>query len=215
MKIITLILAISLSAGLTFSQNTTDLKLKPAKEPATNWSLNLLFSDNGFGIGGAKHFQISKDVSVLTGIFFSGAKDSREFEQTDFFGNTVTPFKENRLFMVPVINIGMQFRLFREDVTDNMRPYFNFGAAPTAIVYTPYEKSFFTSFKYAKAKYTVGAFAGVGVDYLTSKSSALSFNIRYYYISLFGEGIKSISLNEKKQFGGVYFVFSYNFLKMK
>jgi outer membrane protein W len=105
--------------------------------------------------------------------------------------------------------------LFREDVSDNMRPYFNFGAAPTAIVYTPYEESFFASFKYAKAKYTVGAFAGVGVDYLTSKSSALSFNIRYYYISLFGEGIRSISLNEKKQFGGVYFVFSYNFMGMK
>jgi len=215
MKNLIAILAIAFSAHLIFSQSQTEVKLKTKKEPVTNWSINLLFSDNGFGFGGAKHFQLSKDLSVFTGLFFSGAKDNREFEQTDFFGQTITPFKENRLFLVPVINIGLQFRLFREDVTDNMRPFFNFGASPTAIVYTPYNKSFFTSFKYAKSKFTVGAFAGIGVDYLTNKSSALSFNIRYYYISLFSEGIRSISLNEKKQFGGVYFVFGYNFLKMK
>jgi outer membrane protein W len=115
--------------------------------------------------------------------------------------------------MVPVINLGMQYRLFREDVTDNMRPFVNFGISPTAIVTTPYSESFFSSFKYAQAKYTVGGFAGIGVDYLTNKTTSLSFNLRYYYIGLFGEGVKSLSINEKKQFGGVYFVFSYNFMK--
>jgi hypothetical protein len=215
MKKLIIFIILAVTAGYTLSQNQNEIKLKSQKEPATNWSLNLLFSDNGFGIGGAKHFQVSKDISFFTGIFFSGAKDSREFEQSDIWGNSITPFKENRLFLVPVINLGMQFRMFREDVSDNMRPYFNFGIAPTAIVYTPYVKSFFSSFKYARAKYTVGGFAGIGVDYLTNKTSALSFNIRYYYIGLFGDGVRSISINEKKQFGGVYFVFSYNFLKMK
>jgi hypothetical protein len=215
MKIFISIFILALSTCLTLTQDKPELKLKPEKESVTNWSLNLMFSDNGFGFGGAKHFQISKDASIFTGIFFSGAKDNREFEQSDILGNSITPFKENRLFMIPVINIGMHYRMFREDVTDNMRPYLNFGIAPTAVVYTPYEKTFFSSFKYAKAKYTVGGFAGVGVDYLTSNTSSLSFNIRYYYISLFGEGIRSISISEKKQFGGIYFVFSYNFMKMK
>jgi hypothetical protein len=215
MKIFISLLILLVFTAVNFSQDKNSLKLKSPKEPVNNWSLNLLFSDNGFGVGATKYFQVSKDMSLFTGLFFSGAKDNREFEQSDIFGNSITPFKENRLFMVPVLNFGMQYRMFREDVTDNMRPYFNLGIAPTAIVYTPYRESFFSSFKYAKAKYTVGGFAGVGVDYLTINTSSISFNIMYYYISLFGEGIKSISVSEKKQYGGVYFVFSYNFMNMR
>jgi hypothetical protein len=185
---------------------------KEYKEPISNWGLNLTFSDNGFGVGATKFFNLSKDVSMFGSVTFSGAKDDREFDQTDIFGNSITPFKENRLFMAPVINLGMQFRLFSEDVSDNMRPFVNFGVAPAAIIYTPYNEPFFPSFSKAKAKYTVGGFAGIGLDYLTSKTTALSFNVRYYYLNLFGEGIRSISTNEKKEFGGIYFIFSYNFL---
>lgn len=217
MKTLIIAIAFLISINLAYTQNQespkTTVRLKEKKEPFNNWSLNLTFSDNGFGFGAAKFFNISKDVSGFAGIVFSGAKDDREFDQTDIFGNSVTPFKVNRLFMVPLLNLGMQIRLFREDVSDNMRPFINFGVAPTAIIYTPYSEPFFPSFKYAKAKYTVGGFAGVGLDYLTSKNSGLSFNLRYYYISLFGEGIRSISTTEKKQFGGIYFVFSYNFMK--
>jgi outer membrane protein W len=182
-------------------------------EPLNNWSFNLTFSDNGFGFGASKYFNLSKDFSLITGMFLSSAKDDREFEQSDIFGNSVTPFKQNRLFLLPVLNIGAQYRMFRKDVTDEMRPYINFGLSPSAVVYTPYSESFLTSFKYARAKYTVGGYIGVGLDYLSSKKSALGFNVRYYYISLFGSGVKSLSTNEKKQFGGIYFVFSYNFLK--
>lgn len=215
MKIISIILILVIFGSSALSQEIDELKPGSRKDTYNNWAINLLFSDNGFGLGGTKYFKISKDISLLTGIFFSGAKDNREFETIDIFGNTETPFKVNRLFLIPVVNFGMQIRMFREDVSDNMRPFINFGIAPTAIVYTPYEKSFFSSFKYARAKYTVGGFAGLGVDYVTSKTTSLSFNLRYYYISLFGDGIKSISTNEKKQFGGIYFVFSYNFMKVK
>lgn len=201
-----------LIAGETDSIKQTT-KLKQNKEPRNNWSLNLSFSDNGFGLGTTKAFKLSRDVSFNAAIYFSSAKDDREFDQTDIFGNSITPFKENRLFMLPIINLGMQIRLFREDVTDDMRPFVNFGVSPTAIVYTPYNEPFLTSFKYAKAKYTIGGYAGVGLDYLTNRTSSLSFNLRYYYINLFGEGIRSISTSEKKQFGGIYFIFSYNFMK--
>lgn len=217
MKKLILITALLAITALTFSQGADSLapKMKIKKEPRNNWSINLSFSDNGFGLGATKYFALSKDVSLQTGIFFSGAKDDREFEQSDFFGNTVTPFKVNRLFMFPVINIGLQYRLFREDVTDNMRPFVNFGVSPAAIMYTPYNESFFSSFKYAKAKYTVGGYVGFGLDYINNRSSGLSFNLRYYYLRLFGEGIQSISTTEMKNFGGIYFVFSYNFLKQE
>lgn len=203
------------SMSQTNDSNLTQPKNKRLKnEPQNNWSVNLTFSDNGFGLGGEKHFIISKDLSVTAGILFSGVKDDREFEQSDIFGNSVTPYKVNRLFLFPILNAGMRYRLFREDVTDNMRPFINFGISPAVIIYTPYSESFFSSFKYAKAKYTVGGYAGIGVDYITNKSSGLSFNLRYYYMRLLGsEGIQSISTNTIKNFGGIYFVFSYNFMK--
>ena len=206
-----LIFLLLISVFSSYSQYTYITKEKP--EPVNNWSFNLTFSDNGFGFGASKYFNINKDISLITGLFLSSAKDDREFEQSDIFGNSVTPFKQNRLFLLPVLNIGAQYRMFRENVTDEMRPYINFALSPSAVVYTPYSESFLTSFKYARAKYTVGGFIGVGLDYLSSKKSALGFNIRYYYIGLFGSGVKSLSTNEKKQFGGIYFVFSYNFLK--
>jgi len=213
-----------LMAGFAFSQSLPKLKLskdfnsnktnlfQQKKEYNNNWSINVVFSDNGFGAGATIFKQFNSDLSSFAGIFFSGAKDEREFDVIDIFGNTYTPYKVNRMFMIP-LNIGLQFRLFREDVTDDLRPLVNFGFSPTAIIYTPYNESFFSSFSKAKAKYTVGAFAGVGLDYLTSKRSSLSLNVRYYYTQLFGQGIESLESKEKKFFGGLYFVFSYNFMK--
>jgi len=205
------------SESLTLAQYKTgdagNFTLRNAREPYNNWSINLLFSDNGFGLGATIYKYFGQDVSGFTSIFFSGAKDEREFETTDIFGNTYTPYKVNRLFMIP-LNIGLQFRLFREDVTDELRPFVNAGVTPTAIIYTPYSESFFSSFGHAKAKYTVGGFAGLGMDYLTSKRSSLSLNIRYYYLHIFGKGIESLQSREKNFFGGLFFVFSYNFMKM-
>lgn len=215
MKKTLILLFLILSVTASNSQQTDSLKnkLKSRKEPQNNWAINLTFSDNGFGLGAAKFFNLSKNVTFNAGIMFSGAKDDREFDQTDIFGNSVTPFKVNRLFLFPVLNFGMQYRLFSDDVTSDMRPFINFGVSPAAIIYTPYNEPFFASFKYARAKYTIGGYAGVGLDYMTSRTSGLSFNLRYYYMRLFGEGIRSISTAEIKNFGGIYFVFGYNFMK--
>lgn len=201
--------------GLNLSTDYNSNRTYPyqqKKEYHNNWSINVVFSDNGFGAGATIFKQLNPGVTSFAGIFFSGAKDEREFDVVDIFGNTYTPYKVNRMFMIP-LNLGLQFRLFREDVTDDLRPMLNFGIAPTAIIYTPYEESFFSSFGRARAKYTVGAFAGIGLDYLTSKKSSLSLNVRYYYTQLFGQGIESLESKEKKYFGGLYLVFSYNFMK--
>jgi outer membrane protein W len=208
---------IALSQNSTLSLNGDNISgedlptLKINKEPYNNWSINVLFSDNGFGAGAQLFKKFSPDISLFAGIFFSGAKDDREFEVYDIFGNSYVPNKIHRMFMIPV-NLGVQFRLFREEVTDDLRPHVNVGLSPTAIIYTPYAESFFPSFGHARAKYTVGAFASVGVDYLTSKSSSLNMDIRYYYTQLFGSGIESLESKEKKFFGGLYLVFSYNFM---
>ncbi len=180
-------------------------------EPMKKWSLNLSFSDNGFGAGASLFKQLSKDISAFGSLYFSAAKDDREFETTDIYGNTYVPYKINRMFMIPV-DIGLQYRMFREDVTDDLRPNVSFGITPAAVIYTPYNEGFISSFGKARAKYTVGGFAGFGVDYLTSKTNSLSMNVRYYYINLFDNGIESLQGKQKTFFGGLYFNFSYNFM---
>lgn len=181
-------------------------------EPYNKWGLNLSFSDNGFG-GGATYYKFfNRTLSGFASISFSTAKDDREFETTDIYGNNYVPGKVNRIFMVPV-NVGLQVRLFKEDVSDNLRPNLNFGVTPAAFIYTPYSESLISSFGSAKAKFTVGGFAGIGMDYLTNKTTSLSLNVRYYYLDLFGKGIESLKGKEKTSFGGLYFVFSYNFMK--
>jgi outer membrane protein W len=102
--------------------------------------------------------------------------------------------------------------MFREDVSDELRPFINAGITPTTIAYTPYSESFFSSFKDLKARFTVGGFVGIGADYVTGKRSGLSLNIRYYYINLFGSGVESLQSKELNFFGGLYLVFSYNFM---
>jgi hypothetical protein len=208
-----IVLLLMTALGSVWAQDTSShkIKLKNQRETTTSWSLNLLFSDNGFGLGATFYKQFSKDVSGLAGISFSGTKDDREFEQIDIYGNTYVPYKVNRLFLAQM-TIGAQFRLFREDVSDNLRPFVNFGIIPTAVLYNPYSESFFPAIKYTRARYTLGGFVGFGVDYVTNRHSSLSLNVRYNYVSLFGEGINSISTQEKNFFGGVYFVFAYNFM---
>ena len=214
MKKLILFTAFLLFASTIYSGTADSLapKLKKKSERENNWSINLGFSDHGFGFGATKYFSLSRDVAFVGGLMFSQAKDDREFDQNDMYGNSFTPFKVNRLFLFPMVNLGMQFRLFRNDVSDNMRPFVNFGISPTVVMYTPYNESFFSSFKYARAKYTMGGYVGVGLDYISSKTSGLSFNFRYYYNRVLGEGIQSLSTEEMTNFGGIYFVFSYNFL---
>jgi hypothetical protein len=192
-----------------FSPISNNLTLK---DPVNNWSLNLIFSNNGFGLGATIFKQFNTDLSGFSSIFFTGAKDDREFDVTDIYGNTYTPFKVNRLFMIPV-NLGLQYRMFREDVTDNLRPFINGGITPTTIIYTPYDLAFLPSFGKARAKYTLGAFIGIGMDYLPSRNTGLSLNVRYYYIHIFGQGIESLQDKPMTNFGGLYFVFSFNFMK--
>ena len=215
---LTLLLLTLINVNIVLSQSDEaqnqpkpKITLKDKKETNNFIGINLLFSDNGFGLGATLYKQISPNLSGFAGIFFSGSKDNKEFEQIDIFGNSYTPDKVNRLFMVP-INLGLQLRLFKDDVTDNMRPFINFGITPTAIIYTPYDKSFFPSWGYARAQYTVGGFVGVGMDYVSNRHSSLSLNVKYYYINLFGDGVNSISTEAKNFFGGIYFIFSYNFM---
>ena len=113
-------------------------------------------------------------MMILSLIVFA---DSKEIEFVDFFGQTFTRGKINRVFIVP-LNFGVQYRLFASQITDNLRPYINAGAGPTLVLTTPYAKEFFKAFGDTKSKIAAGACVGFGANFGLSKSNLLGINVR-------------------------------------
>lgn len=134
----------------------------------------------------------------------SEAKDEQEIEYYDYFTQQyVTVNKKNRIFLLP-LNFGLQQRLFEHSITENLRPYINFGAGPSLVLTTPYEKEFFSSFGSAQAKYTLGGYVGLGANFGTDKSNLLGINLRYYVIHFFNDGVESLFGKFQKNLGGFY-----------
>jgi len=116
---------------------------------------------------------------------------------------TITRGKKNRVFLIP-FTAGVQYRLFRKIIHDNLRPYINAGVGPTIAVTTPYEREFFNSFGKAQAHYAVGGYAGFGANFGLDKSSLVGLNFRYYLIRFFDGGVESLQGRYQKTLGGFY-----------
>ncbi len=191
-----------------FNVNAQEIgELAPEKAPMVfpdnAFGADILFSEGGFGLGAFYHHQLSREITAFTDFSVSEAKDEKEFEYVDIYGNTYTYGKKNRIFLLP-INFGIQYRLFENDVYDNLRPYVNLAAGPTIVLASPYDKEFFNAFGSAHANYALGGYAGLGANFGTDKKSLIGLNIRYYIIHLFGKGVESLYGRPKNNFGGVF-----------
>jgi hypothetical protein len=182
------------------------------KEPENlknSWGIDLLFSNNGFGAGFFLQKKFSDDLSIFGSIYFSGARNTDEFEvyiPLDSLGinwTTTVPGKINRLYMFPV-TFGLQKYFFRNLISETLRPYANIGFGPTIILATPYSREFFNAFGYGRFFIRFGSFLGVGADVGTLGKALMAVNIRYYYIPFGGNGIESVINHPLKDFGGLF-----------
>jgi hypothetical protein len=182
-------------------------ELAPDKElevfPDNAFGVDILFSEGGFGLGSFYRRQLSSTITFFTDFSISEAKDEREFEIYDFFGTPVTVGKKNRVFIIP-FTAGVQYRLFRSTISDNLRPYLNAGIGPTIAVVNPYELEFFEAFGKAQARYALGSYIGLGANFGLDKKSLIGVNLRYYFIRLFGEGVESLQNRKRKDLGGFF-----------
>lgn len=188
------------------------------------WGIDILISNGGFGLGGFYRREFNDEWFGFTTISVSESKDDREVEQFDIYTNTsYIPGKLNRFLVIP-LTFGVQHRMFKDDITDNFRPYVNAGAGPTMIYVTPFtniiqtpsgpifeQVEFFKALGRGHPHYTVGGFIGFGANFGTEKSNLFGVNFRYYFTYLFGGGIPSLynlSTGDvaatKKDFGGFY-----------
>lgn len=197
-------LIIALST-LAFSQGIGELVVEkePMKFPPRTLGLDIIFTEGGFGLGGFWRKDVTDDFTFFSDFSISEAKDEKEFEYVDYFGNVYVFGKKNRIFLLP-FNAGLQYRVFTGVLTENLRPYINFGVGPSIVVTTPYEHEFFTSFKFARARYTAGGYIGMGANFGLDQKNVIGLSLRYYIIRFFDEGIESLHNRYQKELGGFF-----------
>ena len=184
---------------------------KPIKFPPNVWGFDIMIGESGFGFGGFYRYRINDKITLFSDISFSESKDDREFEYVDVFGNSFTVGKKNRIFQIP-LNFGAQYRLFKDELADNLRPYINAGVGPAIIITTPYNKEFFTAFGDAQLKFAAGGYVGFGANFGIDTSNLVGINFRYYILKLFDEGVESLEGRSKTTIGGFFIVLNVGFM---
>jgi outer membrane protein W len=159
----------------------------------------------------------------------SDVKDETEFEQYDYYGNSFIPGKKNRLLMMPLM-VSVQYRLFKDDIVDNFRPFINAGLGPTMVYVSPYANptdyyysdgtyaytdpgkiDFFTSLKYGKMRYTLGGYIGAGAYFGMEKGTLTGLSIKYF-LARFPDGIEVMEGGYMKNFGGLFITLTFGSL---
>ena len=101
---------------IIFTPSNPHLIQPQSYRPMTKaWGLDLLMSNNGFGLGLFYRSELSDDLSLMLNFAISDVKDEAEFEQYDYYGNSFVPGKKNRLLMMP-LTVGIQYRLFKDAI---------------------------------------------------------------------------------------------------
>lgn len=193
--------------------------------PVTLWGFDLLLSNSGFGLGLSYRRQYTEDLAGQVALSVSESKEDQEVEYYDpYTGNSFVPGKLNRFMVVP-LTVGVQYRLFREDIVDTFRPYVNAGFGPTMIYEMPFvvltpvpggppqieQVEFFNSIGKGTPHFTAGGFLGAGAYFGSERSTVLGINIRYYINYLVSGGLPSqynpttgAITQYKSNFGGFY-----------
>lgn len=197
---------------LLFSQEIGELAppKPPLHFPNNALGFDLLIGESGFGFGGFYRRQLGK-ITVFGDVSISEAKDEREIEYVDIYGQTFTVGKQNRVFQIP-FTFGAQYRFFENELTDNLRPYISAGVGPTIALTTPYAEEFFRAFSYTQVHYAAGGYAGFGANFGLDQSNLIGINVRYYYAQFLDEGVEILKGRYKSYLSGFFITINFGFM---
>jgi hypothetical protein len=217
-------------SSMVFTPSNPNLIQKTSYEPFHNaWGVDIMLSNNGFGAGGFYRHEFSDLLSGFVQLALSDVKDDGEVEYINpYTGQSYTPYKINRLILIPV-TFGVQYRLFRDDIVDNFRPYISAGLGPSMIFVSPYSNpevitlpeggtftyynqiDFFTSLKKGQLRYTLGGYIGAGAYFGIEKGSLTGVSVRYYFAP-YQPGVESLQGTRIKRFGGFFITLNFGSL---
>ena len=92
--------------------------------------MEIILTNSGFGLGGYYHHALSPSIAPFVEIQIRSGKHESEAVFSTLFGRRIIPDKRNFLMMMPV-HVGIQARLFRDDIVNNFRPYVQVAAGPS------------------------------------------------------------------------------------
>ncbi|SRR5581483_133560 len=170
------------------------------KENPNTWGFDASFSDYGFGGGAFLGHNFTPDLTGLFSIDVGTAEGSREFDLIDLN-------KINRVFVIPMM-FSAQYRVFRNGLSDNLRPYLTAGAGPVVAMTTPYDQDFFSAFGSAYSKVIPGGFVGLGANFGTDPKTNFGASLRYFIIPYPGS-LQSTSTESLTNFSGLFLTVSY------
>lgn len=212
--------------SIIFQPSSPELIRKvPYQSQVDAWGFDVLISNNGFGAGVFFRHEYSDEFSLVLNLAISDVKDDAEVERFTIYGQSYVPGKKNRLLLIP-LTAGFQYRLFKDDIVDNFRPYISAGIGPSMVFVAPYATThtydlgngasgytvdqidFFNSLKYGQARYTLGGYIGAGAYFGIDKGSLSGISIRYY-IAPFPSGIEVMDGVPVKNFGGFFITLNF------
>jgi outer membrane protein W len=212
---------------MIFTPSNPNLMQVQNYKPATRaWGIDLLLSNNGFGLGAFYRYEMTDELALMFNFAISDVKDDGETELYDNYGNSIIPNKINRLLLLP-LTVSIQYRLFKNDIVDNFRPYITAGIGPTMVFVAPYAHpttyyssdssmsfidpgkiDFFTSLKYGRPRYTLGGFIGVGAFFGMETGTITGLSIKYF-LAPFPSGIEVMKNGYMKNFGGLFITLTF------
>lgn len=206
-KFILILFALSVLSTNVFAQRIGKTIVENPSEnfPNNAYGLDLMFGEGGFGLGTFYRYSLGSEITGFVDFSISESKDQREFEYIDYWGQSIVIGKKNRVLTLP-INFGLQYRLFRNNITDNLRPYISLAIGPDFVISTPYNMEFFSSFKKATNKFALGGYFSLGADFGLSKSNLVGLNFRYSYSHLFDKGVENLYGKFRKNLSAFYVI---------
>jgi hypothetical protein len=209
---------------IIFTPSNPNLIREQTYNPTAHiWGFDLLLSNNGFGLGAFYKYDIDDELSLMFNLNISDVKDDAEVEQYDYYGQSYIPNKKNRLLLIP-LTVGVQYRLFKDDIVDNLRPFISAGIGPTMVFVAPYVSNqlsydyfgipyrekidFFNSLKYGSPRYTIGGYIGTGVYFGMDKGMVSGLSAKYF-LAPFPNGIEVMEGGYIKNFGGLFITLTF------
>lgn len=201
-----------------YSNPDSEYAFIPIKDVAPDTSektnalgVDIMLGTSGFGLGFFYKQSIAGSLSWTLSFSGSEAKAPNEVEieyddPISYQIEKIVPGKINQLFVFP-LTAGMQYRLFKDDLTGSFRPYVCAGAGPNAIFAAPYDQPLGWSISHGRGYFGAGAYFGIGAYFGLDPGSILGISARYYVLPM-SHGIESLQYEPMANFNTFFITFN-------
>lgn len=162
------------------SKSGRQIKTLEMKDINQGGAFRIFITSYGFGLGGFYRLQFDETLAYQLELEISPGKDEREFEEFDYYGFSYTRNKINSLLLIPITN-ALTYRMFKDDIVENFRPYLSAGVGPLIGYSYPYKGDSFSGLGDGIWKVGFTGFIGFGADFGMNFTSLQGVSFKYTF----------------------------------